>query len=127
MRSLTRSTMRLSTSAWSAGARARTRVKLTRDLRMDIRTFISERKIPLVNHDIVTASGLLDQRSQEAVGALLAQLGGDLAPRLLERYHLRRQALGDLEDVETVVGGHQAAHLARLEIEDELGEGRRQI
>src|SRR6185295_14485559 len=125
MRSLTRSTMRLSTSAWRAGQRVQRRARLTSVLRMGflIRAGVSERQIPLVNHDIVTGSGLLDQRLEEAVGARLAQLGDDLAARLRQRHHLGGLALGDLEDVEAVLGRYQGAHLARLQREDDVREG----
>src|SRR3954465_569735 len=135
MRSLTRSTPRLSTSARSiAGARTRrarrdrlASRRLGMGVGITVVTLIVERQIPFENRYIVTGSSLLGQRLEEAVGALLAELRKDLGPCGRERDNLGGLAVGHLEDVEAILGGHQAADLARLQAEDDLGEGGREV
>src|SRR5436305_13850423 len=100
--------MRLSTSAPAAGAsaseRASRRVRLGSLLGMGliVGTCVSERKIPLVNLDIVAAPGRLDQRLQQLVGAALAQADEDLPAGGGRRHHLGRLVADHLEEVETV-------------------------
>src|SRR5690349_19806112 len=103
MRSLTRRTTRLITSAWRAGARVRRSTRLgsiLRCLRIGflIGPFIPEGQIPLIDQDMVTVPGILDQRPEEPVGPLLAQTAEDLSSRLLQRHHGRRLAVHHLED-----------------------------
>src|ERR1700712_780763 len=121
--------MRLSTSAPAmAGAseRASKRVRLASFLGMGLTvgTFVSERKIPFINLHIVMAAGLLDQRPQQLVSLLPAQPGEDLFPRGGERHHLGRLAADHLEEMESVLGRHDRAHLARPQAEDDVGERR---
>src|SRR5262245_17615896 len=114
MRSLTRSTTRLSTSARSiAGTRTRrarrdrlASWRLGTGVVVTVGTLIVERQIPFVNRYIVTGSSLLGQRLEEVVGALLAELPEDLGPRSFERDHLSGLTIGHLEDVEAILGGH---------------------
>src|SRR6185436_4644135 len=129
--------MRLTTSARSlvgkrAGNSAEARRKRARgrvrSLRMTfVRTSVRERKIPVVDQDIVTAAGLPHQPGESAVGPLLAEPYDDLLARLIERDDLGRRARHHLEDVEPVLCGDQPAHLPGREREDDLRERRREV
>src|SRR6185436_20488219 len=125
--------MRLTTSARNAagnaaGARRKRTRGRERSLRMTfVRTSVRERKIPIVDGDIVTAAGLPHQPGEGAVGPLLAYPFGDLVARLFQRDDLGRRARHHLEDVESVLGGDQPAHLPGLERKDDLRERRRQV